>query len=328
MINKIIKGLANYLGFIILDNKTNDALFEEISIYTDLLSSNIDHSLAFSDSPSKIGCIVFSKDRPLQLHCLLSSYFEHVSSPAPVHVLFASSNSRYKRGYEALFQFFGSRLGSITEQKNFKKDIIDIIENLQSSQLFFLVDDIVFIRKMDLSVLSCLPANTFIISLRLGKNILLSHTGLKKQMQPHFISHKKVGSENLNIWSWAQGETDWAYPLSLDGNIFATAEMISVLKYLNFHSPNTLEASLQKINRLALKRYGVCFDLSKIVNLPYNRVQTDFDNVSGSISTDYLLQKWEEGMAIDYRKMYNYTNTCPHELVPVEFVRRDAVDKY
>src|SRR5258705_11456418 len=46
--------------------------------------------------------IVFSKDRALQLHALLSSYFLYVKNPVRLYVLYKTSNERHDRSYEEL----------------------------------------------------------------------------------------------------------------------------------------------------------------------------------------------------------------------------------
>jgi hypothetical protein len=53
--------------------------------------------------------IVFSKDRAMQLHALLSSDFSYVKNPLPLYILYTFSNERHARSYEELKSIFGSK---------------------------------------------------------------------------------------------------------------------------------------------------------------------------------------------------------------------------
>ena len=49
-----------------------------------------------ASKPNVAQCVVFSRDRPMQLHALLSSYFEKAKNPAPVHMLYSASSARFE----------------------------------------------------------------------------------------------------------------------------------------------------------------------------------------------------------------------------------------
>ncbi len=57
--------------------------------------------IASSDENSVFG-IVFSKDRPIQLHALLESYTHYTANPAQLVVLYNVSDNNYEKGYEEL----------------------------------------------------------------------------------------------------------------------------------------------------------------------------------------------------------------------------------
>jgi hypothetical protein len=63
-----------------------------------------------------VDCIIFSKDRALQLHALLSSYQERVSSSGSVHVLYWASKSMHQEAYDEVTALFKNRSVFFTKQ--------------------------------------------------------------------------------------------------------------------------------------------------------------------------------------------------------------------
>jgi len=63
---------------------------------------------------------------------------------------------------------------------------------------------------------------------------------------------------------------------------------------------------------------------SRIVNIPCNRVQVEVDNRHGSEHQDALLEKWNQGFQMNYRKIYGFVTESAHQEIPFEFIRRDA----
>ncbi|NQT11066.1 MAG: hypothetical protein HQ573_07860, partial [Desulfobacteraceae bacterium] len=61
----------------------------ERDAFAKLYESRIKYVPLSSKYPAE--CIVFSKDRALQLHALLCSYSEKVASPVPIHILYHTS---------------------------------------------------------------------------------------------------------------------------------------------------------------------------------------------------------------------------------------------
>ncbi|HPU88612.1 MAG TPA: hypothetical protein PL088_09505, partial [Spirochaetota bacterium] len=130
----------------------------------------------------------------------------------------------------------------------------------------------------------------------------------------------KLSEVSVFCWRWCTGTCDWGYPLSLDGNLYSVHEILALTKAIDFNSPNTYESHLQGYKWLFDHRYGICFKKSVIVNIPLNRVQSDFNNTHGEIHQDYLLSKWEDGVRIDYRKLYGFNNIGVHQEIPIHFI--------
>lgn len=298
------------------DTYITENLLDLIKIYTDPHKSDTDH-------PAE--CVIFSMDRALQLHALLSSYFEKVNHPVPVHVLYKASSSAHQKTYDEVFSLFDGRQISAVYQESkdsFKNQFIAILESIRAEKIFFLVDDIVFIEDIDIFDFVKFDARTTVTSLRMGANLKRAYTTQKDQKLPQFIPDVISDMDKL-CWLWKSGELDWAYPLSVDGHLFLTREIIVLAKNTRFNSPNTFEGNLQQHVKYFKHRYGICYKKSKIINIPINKVQKDYDNIHGTIHQDYLLDQWNHGMQIDYRALYGFINESAQQEIEITFIKRN-----
>lgn len=260
----------------------------------------------------KIECIVFSKDRPMQLHALLSSFQEMVTPGAVVHVLYSVSDARYAVAYAEVERLFANRTVHFVKEKSFREDLLKLLREARGAKVTFLVDDILFTEPVDLAELAGLDGRRFIASLRLGKNLECCYTAQRKQPHPLF-TEVATATQKMLCWRWSEAQLDWAYPMSLDGHVFLLEEIQLLAEVSNFFSPNTFEDVLADCADYFSDRLGLCYQKSRIVNVPCNRVQTDNDNVYGSTHQDDLLQAWEKGQQIDYQKVYGFRNVSAHQ---------------
>jgi hypothetical protein len=277
-----------------------------------------------NDGSYRAECIIFSMDRALQLHALLSSYFDNVQEPLPVHVLYRTSSPMHQKAYEEVFAIFQERRITAVVQEStesFKKQLIQILGFLESSKVLFLVDDIIFIENVDIHDFAKFDTRTTIPSLRMGANLKRAYTVQQNQLLPPFLPQAIKDQDKL-CWVWADGEYDWGYPLSVDGHLFSTQEISILANHTNFHSPNTFEDNLQAWAKYYKTRYGICYKKSRIVNIPANRVQNDINNIHGSVHQDYLLEQWLLGMQLDYRTLYGMKNISAHQEIELHLIRR------
>jgi hypothetical protein len=243
--------------------------------------------------------IVFSMDRPLQLEALLRSISKTVEGLSRLIVLYKASDERFASAYEEVIALHGGadrRFAREVDAKPFKEALLEILEALEQERVFFLVDDIVFMKDTDLSAFDPFDLRRFVPSLRLGSSISYSYNLGKSQAKPRFRPRRG----GLLSWRWARGDIDWGYPLSLDGNMFDTQETLEILRSLSFRSPNTLEAAMQDAIGRFLSRRGLCFEAPRIVNIPCNRVQNDFANRHSDLADPVqLLDAWKRGFRAD-----------------------------
>jgi hypothetical protein len=272
-------------------------------------------------SKAGISFIIFSKDRALQLDGLIRSMLHHVSGTYTAHVIYCASNEAHDCAYHELIDSIQNtdRI-QWTKEAEFKKDLVCTLQQVQTESVCFLVDDIVFIRPVDLDALDPNAIHGGIVSLRLGSDITFCYTKQKK-MQPPALNPINEQRDLLQF-SWEDGNYDWAYPLSVDGHIFSTSEILIAAKQLDYRAPNTFEQALQILKPLYQKRPGYCFESPRMFNIPLNRVQNENNNISADVDPKHLLAKWEEGLTLNFVPLYNTPTNSVHEERPISFCKR------
>ncbi|MDI3467509.1 MAG: hypothetical protein OJF50_006330 [Nitrospira sp.] len=270
-------------------------------------------------------CIVFSKDRALQLHALLSSYFECVQHPAPVTVLYFFSNDQHQVAYEQVSGLFASRPVKFVRQRTsvtFGDQTLEILSGVKSDKIFFLVDDDLFIDQVDLADFVRVDPTRQVASLRLGACLSKSYVVSEHQCLPPWLPHSDAQRPDQLRWRWEEGQLEWGYPISLDGHLFNTNEISAMASVISFQSPNSLESCLQVFNKLFSRREGICYRNPILVNIPCNRVQDEIPNRFGGLHQEMLLEAWQQGMCMDYRALLGMRPESTHQEVQLRFVRR------
>jgi hypothetical protein len=271
--------------------------------------------------PLRAEGVVFSKDRPLQLHALLASYAELVRDAPPLHVLYRASSEAYRDAYEEVLGDSPARLGRVVAECRFRDDLLALLDAVAAPRTFFLVDDIVFVRETDLASLLALDPARFVPTLRLAPHLRRSYTVDRDQPLPPF-REGVLAAPDLRCWRWKDGELDWGYPLSVDGNVFSTGEVRWMAHHAAFTAPNSFEVGLQRFERAFRPRLGVCHAASRILNVPCNRVQCEIDNLHGELDPAQLLEVWKSGRRLDHRRLYGIENVSAHQDVELNFVPR------
>jgi hypothetical protein len=273
---------------------------------------------------TKICGIVFSKDRAMQLHALLTSYFHYSKERTPLVVLYTHTSERHCKAYDILkFELKDLPITFVSEI-NFADQLIDIVTNNESDRIFFMTDDGVFLDTFDLSDCLNFDPSEYIFSLRLGSDFDFCYTHNRAQTIPEF-KEENLGQKQFLQWIWKDmvNSPDWIYPLSVDATIFRKSEIEMVLGKIQFRNPNSLEAQMQHYKDLFILRKGVCYQKAKYVNVPCNIVQTEIDNVhTGMFSTTELLERFLNGERINWRSLnkknprnvqmirYTFTKSC------------------
>ncbi len=315
---KVISLFFNLLGFEILTQKNYNRIYiERVPILNHLLSTNT------RNLKEGISCIVFSKDRSIQLFALLESYNNNINEEINLTVLYNISNEEHKKSYDELIILFSKtnkKINFVLETNNFKSSLLKVLHEIQTKNMFFLTDDDLFIRKFDTELLSNINTSEAIFSLRFNPELNYSFTARTKIESPHFQKYKNY--ENLLCFKWFEKKFDWSDPWSVNGHVFATNEVLVLSTFSDFLAPNSYETKLKYFNDLIENRFGLCYKESIIINLPINLVQSEVQNNSGNISPLFLLEQWNKGKKIDISQFQNCKINSTHEIHEINFVNR------
>lgn len=319
-LTRILRRLVAAMGGVLLSRRNyNELLLQRGRAVKELSEFEKTHL-----RPGLTG-IVLSKDRALQLHALLQTYARFVKNPASLIVIYNASNASHEKAYvevEAAFRSNGLDLFFIREKGGFRESLIDVLKKVDTKNVFFLVDDIIFIRPLNLDVASTVDPFKTILSLRHSPHLQRSYTAAVRQMPPDFTP--VPGDQDLMMFKWFEKGNEWSDPWSLDGQVLSTAEVRVLSRLCDFKAPNTYEAALKSFGDIVRDRNGMCYGESKILNLPINRVQNEVDNLSGTVSPEFLLEQWNKGLMLDTNMFDAYVPRSTHEEHPVRFSRRET----
>lgn len=294
---------------------------------TELFSNFYEDFLLQLDNPdSGIMSIVFSKDRAMQLHAFLESYFENVANYSSMIVLYKASNKAHLDSYQELMKLLDDKPVVFVEEKNFRNQLIEAIEGSKEGKIFFYVDDMIFTHKFDYKLLKGVNPYKTIVSLTRGRDLTNSTVLSKSLTLPEFT--------NLNngllqfSWNDIKEYSDWSYPLGVSGYMFARNEILSILKTISFKAPNSLESSMQQFKPVFIQRMGLCTENAITVCVHANLTQTEGSNpVFSDFSIEELLDKWNKGYQIEYSKFYNKpVNTA--QIQEYSFFERKFIDMH
>lgn len=314
----IVRKFFSMLGYIIISEKVHQNILSQRANAVNTLIEKEKTCLE-----SGLVCVIFSKDRALQLYTLLDTYYQHVKNPAPVIVIYSTSSNEHAQAYSELqstYALINADIQFIPEVKSFRHALIEVLANIRVSSIFFLVDDIIFIRPLDLGVVTKIDPQQAVLSLRHSPHLKRSYTAGSKQLPPIFSS--SVISSDLLEFEWFEKGHEWSDPWSVDGQVLSTAEVRVLTRISKFKAPNSYEAVLKSFNDIVQGRKGICFKESKILNLPINRVQNENNNLSGEVSPDFLLMQWNKGLMIDTSIFDEHIPLAPHEEHKIVFRKK------
>ena len=272
-----------------------------------------------------INAIVFSKDRACQLELLVRSmvggWNVHGKHGLEFTVIYDTSNERYEKSYEKLMHEFCGKnyyFSLCRDVGKFKERTIEAIHNYidgsHDKYTVFFVDDDVF--KLPFSTDSHMfhtfqmQTDIACLSLRMSPRMTYSYTQNKNVIVPPI--------EN-GIWDWTKTkESNWSYPMSLDGHIFRTTDILPLIERLDYNNPNELEGQLAQ-HPLLHRPKMICFDEPIIMSLPVNRVQEASKNRCGNISAEFLNEQFLAGKRIKLQPIIDFKNTSPQQEVEIEF---------
>jgi hypothetical protein len=290
--------------------------------------------------------IIFSKDRPLQLHGTLESFRLRCleSATVPVSVLYRATSPEYVNGYERLKKEFSTELSiDWIEETDFKKNLLDQLIDSDSRKtgligrifgnkvvpkhlfVLFLVDDNLLVQdfslKTTLATLDRTP-DSIGFSLRVGKNTHYCYSNRCQQAFPEFNN----AAEGVLSFHWPGCEGDFGYPIEVSSSVYRTQHLLSLLQNLPYTNPNRLEQVLSVSSRLFAKKQPklLCFDQSVAFCAPLNKVQNILNNRAGSTdeySSEALNQLFLNGYRIDVEKLKGFTPEAAHQEIELPLIQ-------
>ena len=273
------------------------------------------------EEPATLEGIVFSKDRPTQLHALLDSYRRHAVDAVPLHVLYKATTAEHEKAYGEVFACFDRTLVRPVPEGRFFDDVVALLDRLKCSRILFLVDDIIFIEPFAFRDFLGFDPLKFVPTLRLGRGLTQCYTRGQPQVEPPYLEGV-VKNPQLITWRWKDGEHDYGFPLSVDGQIYSRREMAIIARHSAFQAPNTFEMALQTFATEFAERYAVAYEKACLVNVPLNRVQQEWESRHAGVHEDELLEAWRKGLRWNVAALDGYRNRSTHEEVAVQFVPR------
>lgn len=256
-----------------------------------------------------INVIIFSKNRAAQLELFIRSmkkFFKDFSSNE-IKILYKTSNSFFEEGYEKLKKIHSDdNIIYFKESENFKNSLIQLFDKNQKHTVFF-VDDNVFKEPFSFNddEFKHFDINDDILclSLRLHPRLTYCYPASIDMKTPNFLNDK-----NVFLWRGLYG--DYGYPLSLDGHIYKTSNIIFYIL--------TLESQMASSPVLIPKM--MCYNKSIIINNPINKVQNFNNNIHGSITVEYLNGQFLEGKIIDLTPFEGFENRSCHQEIQINFI--------
>jgi hypothetical protein len=259
-----------------------------------------------------VDLVVFSYNRPLQLFAFLESMECNCTAGlGKVWVLYRTSNKDYDNGYAEVKKTF--EYVQFVQQSNppedFKPLLCDIVNKSTSDYIACAVDDIIICDAIDFN--KCVDAlkqtKSLSFYLRLGKNITQSYVSGESFTLPSL----RLVADGIYSWDFSTRAPLWRYPHSVDLTIFQKSYFHKAISKLTYNGPNTLEGRWAQ--KAPSKYKGLCFEHSKMINIPLNLVQNENKNKNmGILSSDCLLELFNAGLKMDISQLQQFENNSPH----------------
>src|SRR5262249_11647630 len=151
--------------------------------------------------------------------------------------------------------------------------------------------------------------------LRLGRNLTACYPLNCQQKLP---SLKEV-EDGIFAWQFHEAEHDWGYPNNVDMTLYRKKDIKVMLNHIEYKRPNSLEGRWASLSSIVLNKVGLCFDTSKIVNVPLNKVQDEYNNrAMNFMTTEQFLNIFNTGKKIDISLLYKIENESAHiDFIPM-----------
>ena len=256
--------------------------------------------------------VVFSYNRPLQLYAFLESLYKYTDNVAQTSVIYRCGDQYYQIAYTEVAQAFPQVkfIEQSSPPGDFKSLVLETVFAPGSSEYVALaVDDIVVADYFDFNecIQALEDANAYGFYLRLGSNILNS---------PPLAQF----NDRYYGWQFSMGISHWGYPHTVDMALYRKEDIRTPFNDLAYDNPNLLEG--QWAGMAASNQLGLCFETSKLINIPLNIVTSASWTHNLGIEAKALLEIFNKGLKMDISPFFQIKNQEPHEEHPPSYIPR------
>jgi len=271
----------------------------------------------------KADLVAFSYNRPIQLYALLESVETYIEGLEEIHVVYRSTDDKYEDAYQEVkhdFPYVIFHKQGKNPRQDFKPLTLKASFESPSQYILFAVDDIIVKDYIDIEKDIELLKSTeaYGVYFRLGLNLDRCYALNRSQKTPPV----KPVIDDVYLWNFSSGQCDWNYPNTVDMTLYKKDDIKQAFIRMGYNAPNSLEARWStKRNRE--KPFGLCYEETKIVNLPLNRVQNTHKNRNmNALSAKELLEIFNNGLKIDIALLFKVKNRAAHMDYVPEFIER------
>jgi hypothetical protein len=226
--------------------------------------------------------IVFTKNRPLQLHGYLESLYKYFP-PEMFQTYILYKVDRFHEQYLQLFKTFSQC--EVVEEDDFYTDFLNILEKSSTDYILFGVDDVVFFDSVDFDIIdkvfnSC-GDDIFGFSLRFSREFV--EKGSDK------INELNIDNQKIYSVDWTSGRTPTTrYPFELGATVYKTDFVKNIICNVQnqnhlvkkMFTPNSVFMKLMvvsKLKRKTLKKFGYFYSPNKLESWPCRWCQQNFE---------------------------------------------------
>ncbi len=291
-----------------------------------------------------LAIFLVTKDRPMQAECCINSLARNIidAKEVPLYILAKSSTPHIEKCYEEVVKQYRGRFEYIVcrHEGDFRQNFLDTLEHL--SRLYeyglYMTDDEIFYEKFRSSLKALTSGLRYwpeilTISLRLGENTTQQNpddpSDIIKIPTKFFVTYEASTDTHRAqaMWNWREQDPvrNTGYPISLDGHLYRTEELLALSNKISFKNLREWEGELlhyvQKVDK-SVPSYMTCFDISHCVNTSINMVQPPyFDKVGPHGKTVAELQQlYDDGYRVDLVETFKDLKVVgSHQNFPLKF---------
>lgn len=281
-----------------------------------------------------ISAILPSKDRACQLELLLRSI--HVNCPHDlfnnIFVLYKASNNDFEKAYQILQDkieeiFSNDTIVQFCPEHNFMDDFRFTLGCICQDDEFVcgLVDDLVIYSPIKISkeeLQSGFDDDVLCYSLRLGYNTIVQNYADGSLQRP--LQAEKI-SENIIKWNWKNrfAMENYGYPISLDGHIYRSIELLHLSTIKPFTCLRQWEGELAtQVRHLTTRNSMLASPSSSLISIANNCVQNPpmIAGLHYPFDPAVLNKMFLDGFIIDLKSITKRSFNSSHIELPFQFI--------